>query len=42
VVENPDGVEKGVKSATLNGTPVTMPFAAQPAGFMNDIIVTMG
>jgi Glycosyl hydrolase 36 superfamily, catalytic domain/Phosphoglucomutase/phosphomannomutase, alpha/beta/alpha domain II/Phosphoglucomutase/phosphomannomutase, alpha/beta/alpha domain I len=42
VVENPDGVEKGVKSITLNGKPVTTPIAVQASGSMNEVVVTMG
>jgi N,N'-diacetylchitobiose phosphorylase len=42
MVENPDGVEKGVKSVTLNGKPVTTTIAAQASGSMNEVVVTMG
>ncbi len=41
-VENPDGVQKGVKTVTLNGKPVTMPIAPQKPGSVNDVVVTMG
>jgi N,N'-diacetylchitobiose phosphorylase len=41
-IENPDGVEKGVKSVTVNGKPVTMPIPAQPAGSVNEVVVRMG
>jgi len=42
VVENPNGVEKGVKSVTLNGVPATMPIAPQNAGSVSEVVVTMG
>jgi len=42
VVENPNGVEKGVKSVTLKGVPATMPIAPQNAGSVNEVVVTMG
>ncbi len=42
VVENPDGLEKGVKSVTLNGKPVTMPIPPQPSGSVNEVAVRMG
>ena len=42
VVENPEGVQKGVKSVTLNGKPVTMPIPAQEPSSVNEVIVTMG
>ncbi len=41
-VENPDGVSKGVRAATLNGQPVQFPIPPQPAGSVNQIVVTMG
>ncbi len=41
-VENPDGVQKGVRTVTLNGKPTTMPIPAQKAGSVNDVAVTMG
>ena len=41
-VENPGGVHKGVKSVTLNSKPVTMPIPPQPAGSVNEVMVTMG
>jgi len=41
-VENPDGVQKGVKSVTLNGKSVTMPIPPQKRGSVNEIVVTMG
>jgi N,N'-diacetylchitobiose phosphorylase len=41
-VENPDGVEKGVKAVTLNGKPVTMPIPAQTAGSVNEVLIRMG
>jgi N,N'-diacetylchitobiose phosphorylase len=42
VVENPAGVEKGVKSVTLNGVSVRGPVPAQPAGSHNAVVVIMG
>jgi N,N'-diacetylchitobiose phosphorylase len=42
VVENPDGVEKGVKTVTLNGKAGSMPISPQPAGSVNEIVVRMG
>jgi len=42
VVKNPDGVEKGVKSMTLNGRPVSGPIPAQKKGTANEIVVVMG
>jgi N,N'-diacetylchitobiose phosphorylase len=41
-VQNPDGVQKGVKSATLNGQPVQFPVPAQPEGSTNELLVVMG
>ena len=41
-VQNPDGVEKGVKSVTLNGQSVAGAIAPQPAGTVNDVVVVMG
>jgi N,N'-diacetylchitobiose phosphorylase len=41
-VRNPDGVQKGVKSVTLNGKPVAMPIPPQRAGSVNEVAVTMG
>ena len=41
-VENPDGVQRGVQSVTLNGGPVTMPISPQAAGSVNEVVVTMG
>ncbi|MGA3081585.1 MAG: hypothetical protein ABSD44_09405, partial [Terracidiphilus sp.] len=41
-VKNPNGVQKGVASVTLNGKPVHGPIAPQPAGSVNAIVVTMG
>jgi len=42
VVENPGGVEKGVKNITLNGRPVNVPISAQPKGSVNEVVVRMG
>ncbi len=41
-VENPDGVQKGVVSATLDGRPLRGPVPVQPAGTAHDLVVTMG
>jgi len=41
-VKNPEGVQKGVKSATLNGRLTSMPIPAQKAGSVNQVVVTMG
>jgi N,N'-diacetylchitobiose phosphorylase len=41
-VENPDGVQRGVQSVTLNGSPVTMSIPPQAAGSVNEVVVTMG
>ncbi len=42
VVDNAAGVEKGVKSTTLNGQPVDGAIPPQPAGSANEVVVTMG
>ena len=41
-VENPNGVQKGVKTVTLNGKPTAMPLPPQMIGSVNDVVVTMG
>jgi N,N'-diacetylchitobiose phosphorylase len=41
-VENPDGVQKGVREVTLNGKAISGPIPAQKAGTLNDVVVTMG
>ena len=41
-VNNPNGVQKGVVSVTLNGEPVHGPIKPQPVGSVNVIVVTMG
>ncbi len=41
-VKNPDGVEKGVKTITLNGKPHTGLIPPQPHGSENNVIVVMG
>jgi N,N'-diacetylchitobiose phosphorylase len=41
-VKNPDGVEKGVKSISLNGAPVDGPIPPQPAGSANEVVVIVG
>lgn len=42
MVRNPGGVQKGVRSATLNGQPVAFPIPAQPEGTTNVVVVVMG
>ena len=41
-VANPDGVQKGVRSITLNGEPVQGAIPPQPAGSANRVAVVMG
>jgi N,N'-diacetylchitobiose phosphorylase len=41
-VQNPDGVQKGVRAASHNGQPVEFPIPAQPAGTTNEVVVVMG
>ena len=41
-VTNPDGVEKGIHHATLNGSPHPGPIPPQPAGTVNYVDVVMG
>jgi len=41
-VKNPNGVQKGVKSVTLNGQPIGSPIPPQKVGSVNEVIVTMG
>jgi N,N'-diacetylchitobiose phosphorylase len=41
-VKNPRGVQKGVLSITLDGSPVSCPIRPQKAGSVHEIIVTMG
>jgi N,N'-diacetylchitobiose phosphorylase len=41
-VKNPDGVQKGVVSTTLNGHAVQGPIVAQPVGSVNQVVVVMG
>jgi N,N'-diacetylchitobiose phosphorylase len=41
-VKNPNGVQKGVASTTLNGKPVRGPIKPQPAGSVNEVVVVMG
>ena len=42
IVENPHGVEKGVKSITLNGAPVSGLIPVQPRGSNNVVVAVMG
>jgi N,N'-diacetylchitobiose phosphorylase len=41
-VKNPNRVQKGVKSITLNGKPLQDPVPLQKAGTVNEILVEMG
>ena len=41
-IQNPSGVQKGVKSITLNSTAVTNPIPPQPAGTTNQVVVSLG
>jgi len=41
-VRNPEGVEKGVKTVTLNGNAVEGPIPPQPAGSENEVVVLLG
>jgi N,N'-diacetylchitobiose phosphorylase len=41
-VQNPGAVEHGVKSVRLNGIRVEAPIPPQPAGSVNEVVVTMG
>ena len=41
-VRNPDGVEKGVRSISLDGAHVQGPLRPQPAGTSHDVVVMMG
>lgn len=41
-VKNPDSVQKGIKSVTLNGKPIEFPIPPQPIGTINEIVVIMG
>ncbi|MDZ7261184.1 MAG: GH116 family glycosyl hydrolase [candidate division KSB1 bacterium] len=41
-VKNPKGVQKGVRSITLNGEPVSCPIPPQKVGSINEIVVIMG
>jgi N,N'-diacetylchitobiose phosphorylase len=41
-VSNPDRVEKGVRSVTLNGRPTPAAIPPQPAGSAHDVLVVMG
>ncbi len=41
-VNNPNGVQKGVKSITLNGGPITGRISPQPVGTVNQVVVELG
>ncbi len=42
VVKNPDGMQKGVRSVTLNGWPAQFPIPPQKEGSVNEVRVVMG
>jgi N,N'-diacetylchitobiose phosphorylase len=42
VVENPDGVQKGVKLISLNGQPIKCPIPPQQKGTLSEVVVLMG
>lgn len=42
IVKNPKGVQKGIRSVTLNGQTVTGPIASQQPGTVNEIIAIIG
>ncbi len=41
-VQNPNGIQRGIKSAALNGKPIRGPIPVQKAGSVNEVIVIMG
>jgi N,N'-diacetylchitobiose phosphorylase len=41
-VKNPDRVQKGVKSISLDGRSASLPIPVQAAGSTHEIVVTMG
>jgi N,N'-diacetylchitobiose phosphorylase len=41
-VQNPNGVQKGVRTITLDGRPVKGPIPPQEAGSVHEIVATMG
>jgi N,N'-diacetylchitobiose phosphorylase len=41
-VKNPQGAQKGVKTVTLNGKPISGPIPPQPEGSLNEVVVEMG
>jgi N,N'-diacetylchitobiose phosphorylase len=41
-VQNPTGIQKGVKSVTLNGKPIDGPVPLQEPGSVNEVLVVMG
>jgi N,N'-diacetylchitobiose phosphorylase len=41
-VQNPDGIEKGVKSISLNGKDIKGVIPIQKKGTVNEIVVMMG
>jgi N,N'-diacetylchitobiose phosphorylase len=40
-VKNPEGVQKGIHSVTLNGKPVAGAVPPQPTGSVNEVVVVM-
>jgi N,N'-diacetylchitobiose phosphorylase len=41
-VENPNGVQKGVRTVTLDGRPVGLPVPQQAAGTVHELVAVMG
>jgi N,N'-diacetylchitobiose phosphorylase len=41
-IQNPRGVQKGVRSQELNGQPLAGPVPPQPAGSTNEVVVELG
>lgn len=41
-VNNPAGVQKGVKSVVIDGKNASLPLPVQRAGSTHDVVVTMG
>ncbi|HUI09687.1 MAG TPA: N,N'-diacetylchitobiose phosphorylase [Bacteroidota bacterium] len=41
-VRNPAGVQKGVRTITLDGKPASIPIPPQPAGTVHDVVVILG
>jgi len=41
-VRNPAGVQRGVRTVTLDGKPASLPIPPQPAGTTHDVVVMLG